>query len=86
MTKHFIIYGKEMCPNCSVATNLCNKNGHTYDYKTLGTDYEVDELRDLCPAHISSLPQVFEVNDDESTKYIGGVQVFQKYINGELNV
>lgn len=75
------IYGKPACPQCVQAKKMCEQKKIEYTYLELDVDYTVEELREMCPAHISSLPQIFD-----GDKYIGGIQVFTKYLAGELKI
>lgn len=65
----FIIYGKQDCPQCDLAKNLCKQKNVDFEYKQLDTDYSLDELIELSPQPVRSVPVIFEDND-----YIGAVK------------
>ena len=60
------IYGKPQCPYCDKAKNLCERKGYDYTYKTLGKDYQIEELLETFPG-AKKVPQI--MIDDE---IIGG--------------
>ena len=68
------IYGKPQCPYCEQAKNLCETRKFSYTYKSLGTDYEKEELLEMFPS-ARTVPQI-KING----KSIGGFVEFQKYI------
>lgn len=68
------IYGKPMCPYCDMAKNLCETRQFKYTYKSLGTDYEKEELLEMFPG-ARTVPQI-KING----KTIGGYNEFTKYI------
>lgn len=61
------IYGKPNCPQCVSAKSLCESKSQEYEYKEIGKDLTVEELREICPVEIRSVPQIFK--DGE---YVGG--------------
>ena len=65
----FIIYGKQDCPQCDLAKNLCKQKNVKFEYKQLDTDYSIDELIELSPQPVRSVPVIFEDND-----YLGTVK------------
>lgn len=53
-----VIYGKPACAFCDAAKNLLNSKGIPYEYRQLGADFTVEELKEIAP-RASSFPQVF---------------------------
>lgn len=53
-----VIYGKSACAFCEAAKNLLNSKGIPYEYKMLGADYTVEELKEIAP-RAQTFPQVF---------------------------
>ena len=68
------IYGKPMCPFCDKAKKMCENNKWNFTYKSLGTDYQVNELLEMFPG-AKTVPQII-VN---GTK-IGGYDQLVKYV------
>lgn len=65
----FIIYGKQDCPQCDLAKNLCKQKNVDFEYKQLDTDYSIDELMELSPQPVRSVPVIFE-----DSNYLGTVK------------
>lgn len=65
----FIIYGKQDCPQCDLAKNLCKQKNVDFEYKQLDTDYSIDELIELSPQPVRSVPVIFE-----DSNYLGAVK------------
>jgi len=51
------IYGKDNCPYCDMAKNLCEQKGLDYEYKQLGTDFDRDEMLSTFPG-ARTFPQI----------------------------
>ena len=68
------IYGKPMCPFCDKAKALCEQKGLDYNYKSLGTDYQVNELLEMFPG-AKTVPQIIVGGNK-----IGGFDKLEKYI------
>ena len=68
------IYGKPQCPFCDKAKNLCEQRGYKYEYKTLGKDYQIEELLETFPGAIT-VPQII-INSQK----IGGYENLVKYV------
>jgi len=51
------IYGKELCPYCDRAKQLCEKDGYEFTYQSLGTDFTRDELLEMFPT-AKTFPQI----------------------------
>jgi glutaredoxin len=69
------IYGKPQCPYCDKAKALCEQRGYKYEYKTLGKDYQIEELLETFPG-AKTVPQII-INDTK----IGGYDKLQAYID-----
>lgn len=68
------IYGKPQCPFCDKAKNLCEQRGYEYEYKTLGKDYQVEELLETFPG-AKTVPQII-INSQK----VGGFNDFENYL------
>ena len=55
----YTIYSKPSCGYCLQAKQLLEQNKLEFEYKKLGTHYNLDELMTLAP-NAKSFPQVFE--------------------------
>lgn len=51
------IYGKPQCPFCDRAKALCEQIGEEYTYKSLGTDFDRDEMLETFPG-ARTFPQI----------------------------
>ena len=51
------IYGKPQCPFCDRAKALCEQKGLEYTYKSLGTDFDRDEMLTTFPG-ARTFPQI----------------------------
>ena len=51
------IYGKENCPFCDRAKELCEQSGYEYNYNQLDVDFNRDELLELFP-DARTFPQI----------------------------
>tara|TARA_R110000803_G_scaffold20442_2_gene52618 strand:+ start:2648 stop:2878 length:231 start_codon:yes stop_codon:yes gene_type:complete len=61
-----LIYGKPNCPFCDMAKQLCEREGLTYTYKSLGEDFTREEMIEKFP-DARTFPQI--IIDGE---YCGG--------------
>lgn len=68
------IYGKPQCPFCDRAKALCEQKGLEYTYKSLGTDFEREEMMETFPG-ARTFPQI--IVDD---KKIGGYTDLEAYL------
>lgn len=68
------IYGKPQCPFCDKAKNLCEQRGYKYEYKTLGKDYQIEELLETFPG-AKTVPQII-INSQK----VGGFNDFENYL------
>lgn len=62
----FIIYGKQDCPQCDLAKNMCKSKAVEFEYKQLDVDYSLEELIELSPQPVRAVPVIFE-----DVNYIG---------------
>ena len=65
------IYSKPNCSFCMQAKQLLEMEQLPFDYLTLGTNYNLDELMTLAP-NTKSFPQVFVVDENGNKELIGG--------------
>jgi glutaredoxin len=68
------IYGKEQCPFCVQAKQLCETRSYPFVYKQLGQDFTREEVMELFPG-ARTFPQI-KVNGTA----IGGYEQLRKYI------
>jgi glutaredoxin len=68
------IYGKDGCPYCEKAKELCESRGFAHKYLTMGKDYPREQLFETFP-EAKTVPQII-IN---GTK-IGGYNELIKYI------
>ena len=77
MDEVYVIYGKDNCPFCEQAKALLTIKGLTFDYLTLGKDYDREDLFALAP-DAKTVPQIWlvtgEDDTDETWTHIGGFQ------------
>ena len=67
----YTIYSKPNCGYCSQARDLLTMEQLPFDYLTLGTHYNLDELMALAP-DAESFPQIFVVDENGNKELIGG--------------
>ena len=68
------IWGKEPCPFCVMAKNLCEQKGLEYNYKHYGIDFSRNEMLDTFPT-ARTFPQII-VNEEK----IGGYDNLKKLL------
>ena len=68
------IYGRAGCSSCDQAKALCEANGVSYEYLSLGKDYQLSEFMSIKEGH-RSFPLI--TKDDE---YIGTIQDLKEYL------
>ena len=71
------IYSKPNCGWCLQAKDLLEQNKLEFEYKQLGTHYNLDELMTLAP-NAKSLPQVFK-----DGVLVGGYSDLVEYLKQE---
>lgn len=52
-----LIYGKDGCPYCVKAKKLCESQGLTHEYLTMGEDYTREQLFETFPG-VKTVPQI----------------------------
>jgi glutaredoxin 3 len=75
MSDTYEIIGKEECSFCVLAKNLLDTKGIAYEYKSLGEDIDIAELKRRVPG-VRSVPVVF-VNG----VHIGGYRELERKVN-----
>ena len=68
------IYGRAGCSSCNQAKALCESHGVSYEYLSLGKDYQLSEFMGIKEGH-RSFPLI--TKDDE---YIGTLQDLKEYL------
>jgi glutaredoxin 3 len=76
MPDTYEIIGKEGCSFCVLAKNLLDTKGLAYEYKSLGENIDIAELKRRVPG-VRSVPVVF-VNG----VHIGGYRELERKVNG----
>lgn len=73
-----VIYGKDGCPNCKAAIQLCEMNGLPYEYHDIILEHIDSQVlvEKAGGAAIRSVPQIW--NND---LYVGGYTNFKSYLN-----
>ena len=67
----YTIYSKPNCSFCLQAKQLLEMEQLPFEYLTLGTHYNLDELMTLSP-DAKSFPQIFVVDENGNKELIGG--------------
>ena len=68
------IYGRAGCSSCNQAKALCESSGVSYEYLSLGKDYQLSEFISIKEGH-RSFPLI--TKDDE---YLGTLQDLKEYL------
>lgn len=76
----YIIYSKPSCGYCLQAKQLLEMEQLPFEYKNLGTHYDLDELMKLAP-NAKSFPQIFVVDENGNKDLIGGFSDLVEYLN-----
>ena len=76
----YTIYSKPNCSFCMQAKQLLEQNKLEFEYKQLGTHYDLDELMTLAP-NAKSFPQIFVVDENGNKDLIGGFSDLVEYLN-----
>ena len=69
------MYGRAGCSSCNQAKALCESNDVSYEYLSLGKDYQLSEFMSIKDGH-RSFPLI--TKDDE---YIGTLQDLKEYLS-----
>ena len=75
----YTIYSKPNCSYCSQAKQLLEQNKLEFEYKQLGTHYDLDELMKLAP-NAKSFPLIFVVDENGNKDLIGGFSNLVEYL------
>ena len=75
----YTIYSKPNCGYCLQAKQLLEMEQLPFDYKNLGTHYNLDELMTLAP-NAKSFPQIFVVDENGNKELIGGFNNLVEYL------
>ena len=67
----YTIYSKPSCGYCLQAKQLLEMEQLPFEYKQLGTHYNLDELMTLSP-DAKSFPQIFVVDENGNKELVGG--------------
>lgn len=76
VSKSYIIYGKQDCPNCKTAKQMLDHKGINYKYKSVPEDLSREELflvMESFEVVPRSFPQVVMIDDEKLAHYVGGV-------------
>jgi glutaredoxin len=73
------IYGKPDCSYCRLAKGYLDRKGYSYEYVSIVTSDDMEDLFETVSPHIKTVPVV--VIDDV---WIGGYTELQKYINEHM--
>ena len=76
----YIIYSKPNCGWCLQAKQLLEMEQLPFEYKQLGTHYNLDELMTLSP-DAKSFPQIFVVDENGNKGLIGGYSELVEHLN-----
>ena len=76
----YTIYSKPNCSFCLQAKQLLEMEQLPFEYKQLGTHYNLDELMTLSP-DAKSFPQIFVVDENGNKELIGGFNNLVEYLN-----
>ena len=76
----YTIYSKPSCSYCLQAKQLLEMEQLPFEYKQLGTHYNLDELMTLAP-NAKSFPQIFVVDENGNKDLIGGFSDLVEYLN-----
>lgn len=81
MTKNnYLVYGGEGCSNCKQAVQLLNNKNINFVYKSFPDDYTLEELTELVGAPTRSIPQIFQIGENNKIIYIGGLMELVKHL------
>ena len=76
----FLIYGASSCPNCEAVKKLLNQKNKQFVYKYFGEDYELQELTELVGRPTRSIPQIFQIGENNQIIHIGGLMGLVKHL------
>ncbi len=76
----YTIYSKPNCSYCWQAKRLLEMEQLPFEYKQLGTHYNLDELMTLSP-DAKSFPQIFVVDENGNKELVGGYSELIEHLN-----
>ena len=76
----YTIYSKPNCSFCMQAKQLLEMEQLPFEYKQLGTHYNLDEIMTLAP-NAKSFPQIFVVDENGNKDLVGGFSDLVEYLN-----
>ena len=76
----YTIYSKPNCGYCLQAKQLLEMEQSPFEYKQLGTHYNLDEIMTLAP-NAKSFPQIFIVDENGNKDLVGGFSDLVEYLN-----
>ena len=76
----YTIYSKQNCSYCLQAKQLLEMEQLPFEYKQLGTHYNLDELMTLSP-DAKSFPQIFVVDENGNKELVGGYSELVEHLN-----
>ena len=76
----YTIYSKPNCGYCLQAKQLLEMEQLPFEYKNLGTHYDLDEIMTLAP-NAKSFPQIFIVDENGNKDLVGGFSDLVEYLN-----
>lgn len=77
---NYLVYGGESCSNCKQAVQLLNNKNINFVYKSFPDDYTLEELTELVGAPTRSIPQIFQIGENNQIIYIGGLMELVKHL------
>lgn len=76
----YLIYGGSSCVNCKQAVQLLNNKNINFVYKSFPDDYTLEELTELVGAPTRSIPQIFQIGENNQIVHIGGLMELVKHL------
>ena len=76
----YTVYSKPSCGYCLQAKQLLEMEQLPFEYKQLGTHYNLDELMTLSP-DAKSFPQIFVVDENGNKELVGGYSELVEHLN-----
>lgn len=77
---NYLVYGGNSCTNCKQAVQLLNNKNINFVYKSFGDDYTLEELTELVGAPTRSIPQIFQIGENNQIVHIGGLMELVKHL------
>lgn len=77
---NYLVYGCSGCANCKQAVQLLNNKNINFVYKSFPDDYELEELTELVGKPTRSIPQIFQIGENNQIVHIGGFMELVKHL------